>query len=289
MRILRIFLLLAVGAASTGACAGSDEQPAPTAAPARSAAGPSAGGRDVRWELPPADGRFDYQLGGAYPPAAGVEVVVRDRSAPPAPQVYTVCYVNAFQTQPGENAWWQQHHDGLLLRDKSKGGDYVEDADWPGERLLDISTAPKRAQLARIVGEWFGGCAAAGFRAIEPDNLDSWTRSDGLLDRAAAEAYAGLLIGDAHRRGLAIGQKNTPELGAGVAFDFAVAEECAVYDECGVYLDRYGDQVYEIEYTDNGTAAYRKACAGHGKRISVILRDRDVVPAGAAGYRYEAC
>jgi hypothetical protein len=34
--------------------------------------------------LPPADGQFDYQLGGAYPPAPGVAIVDRDRSAPPA-------------------------------------------------------------------------------------------------------------------------------------------------------------------------------------------------------------
>jgi hypothetical protein len=47
--------------------------------------------------------------------------------------------------------------------------------------------------------------------------------------------------------------------------------------------------VYEIEYTDNGTGAYHRACADHGTRISIMLRDRDVLPAGSPGYHYEHC
>jgi hypothetical protein len=56
-------------------------------------------GGDVR--LPPRDVRFDYQLGGAYPAAEDVGVVVRDRTDAPDPDRYSVCYVNAFQAQPG--------------------------------------------------------------------------------------------------------------------------------------------------------------------------------------------
>jgi len=43
------------------------------------------------------------------------------------------------------------------------------------------------------------------------------------------------------------------------------------------------------KYTDNGTRAYRQACADHGDRISITLRDRDVVPAGDTGYHDEHC
>lgn len=79
--------------------------------------------------LPPADGTFDYQLGGAYPPADDVQVVSRDRTEQPVPGVYSICYVNLLQTQPdepgqsttdplyGTTAWWEQHHPDLLLRD----------------------------------------------------------------------------------------------------------------------------------------------------------------------------
>ncbi|SNY60946.1 endo alpha-1,4 polygalactosaminidase [Paractinoplanes atraurantiacus] len=272
-RILAAASIAAVLAAA--ACDGADPEPV------RSPSGPnSAAARG--WAAPPANGLFDYQLGGAYQPAAGVTIVDRDRTAPALPDIYGICYVNAYQTQPGENDWWQAEHPDLVLK--------KEDPDWPGEHLLDISTPAKRAALGEIVGGWFAGCAASGFRAVEPDNLDSYTRSGGLLSEEHAVAYAQILVVKAHESGLAIGQKNAADFdGRRIGFDFAVTEECAVYDECGTYLGRYGDQVYEIEYTDNGIGAYRQACRDHGARISIILRDRDVIPQGEAGYHYESC
>ena len=56
---------------------------------------------------PPANGKFDYQIGGAYTPASNVAVVSRDRTDSPAAGKYNICYVNAFQTQPGEQSFWQ--------------------------------------------------------------------------------------------------------------------------------------------------------------------------------------
>ncbi|WP_223148662.1 endo alpha-1,4 polygalactosaminidase [Aeromicrobium ginsengisoli] len=237
---------------------------------------------------PPVAGVADYQLGGAYTPDSSVQIVTRDRTAKPAEGTYSICYVNAFQTQPGSYAWWKAHHPKLLLRNAS--GNLVRDPGWPDEVLLDIRTPAKRATLARIVGAWFETCAADGFQGTEPDNLDSWTRSRGLLSESHAVAFAKLLVRDAHRAGLAIAQKNTPELSAkGIGFDFAVAEECEVYRECGAYTKTYGRRVIEIEYTDNGRAAYRRACAARAGTHSIMLRDRDVVPRGAAGYVFQTC
>src|SRR5262245_46420773 len=51
--------------------------------------------------LPPAHAKFDYQIGGAYAPPSGVRVVSRDHDAQPASGLYNICYVNAFQAQPG--------------------------------------------------------------------------------------------------------------------------------------------------------------------------------------------
>jgi hypothetical protein len=239
---------------------------------------------------PPADGVFDYQIGGAYPPAPQVRIIDRDRSAAPAQGTYNVCYVNAFQAQPGaEGAPWRRRHRRLLLR---RGGRYVVDRDW-GETLLDTSTAGKRRALAAIVGRWIDGCARKGFQAVEPDNLDSWTRSQGLLTRADNLALARRLIARAHARGLAIAQKNTPELGNGgraIGFDFAIAEECQAYDECDRYTDAYGAQVYEVEYPDSGGRAnFDAACAARGTTISISYRDRDVVPRGRDGYVADFC
>jgi hypothetical protein len=238
---------------------------------------------------PPVAGVADYQLGGAYPPAAGVQIVTRDRTEKPAEGVYSICYVNAFQTQPGSLSWWKKHHSGLLLRSPTTGR-LVRDPGWPDEILLDLRTSAKRTSLARVVRSWFNGCAADGYQATEPDNLDSWTRSRGLLRQAHAVAFAKLLIRNAHEAGLAIAQKNTPELSAkGLGFDFAVAEECEVYGECGAYTKTYGRRVIEIEYTDNGISAFRRACDARSGDISILLRDRDVVTPGAAGYVYKTC
>jgi Glycoside-hydrolase family GH114 len=239
--------------------------------------------------LPPAAGRFDYQLGGAYAPPARVTIVDRDRSAAPARRSYGICYVNAYQTQPEELSWWEAKHPRLLLRTLTG---YVSDPDWPDEVLLDTSTAAKRKELVGVVGSWIDGCATKGFKAVEPDNLDSWSRSGGLLDSADNVAFARLLAARAHSRHLAIAQKNTADLasrGRSIGFDFAIAEECQVYGECDNYLNVYGSRVLEIEYTDNGLDAFTQACRARAHRISIILRDRDLVPKGQAGYTYSAC
>ncbi|MCO7220653.1 endo alpha-1,4 polygalactosaminidase [Klenkia sp. PcliD-1-E] len=230
---------------------------------------------------PPWGLRVDYQLGGAYEPADGVTGVVRDRTDPPAPGLWSACYVNAFQTQPGSDEVPQD----LQLR--TPDGQRVEDPDWPGEFLLDISTPQLRARVAELVGSWVDGCAADGFDAVEPDNLDSWTRSDGLLTRADAEAMTRLLVDRAHAAGLDIAQKNAAELdGAALGLDYAVTEQCQVHDECDVYTDAYGDRVIEVEYTDD---AFAEACAARGDRVAVQRRDLDVSVPGSEGYTSRFC
>ncbi|WP_406080883.1 endo alpha-1,4 polygalactosaminidase [Micromonospora sp. NBC_00858] len=241
--------------------------------------------------LPPTNGSFDYQIGGAYEPDVGVTIVERDHSGVPSGAAYNICYVNAFQTQPEAAAWWKAEHRDLLL--KAADGSYVEDPEWPGEILLDTTTPARRTAIAGVVQGWMDECAAKGFRAVEPDNLDSWTRSGDRLTHDHNMALARLLVEHAHDAGLAVAQKNTPELAPygrdQIGFDFAVVEECQHHDECQSYTDAYGDHLIEIEYTDNPVGAYLRACATRGARISVILRDRDVVPLGRQGYHYERC
>jgi len=235
---------------------------------------------------PPAGAAFDYQLGGPYAPPDGVRVVSRDRTAPPAAGLYNICYVNAFQAQPDALDWWRSNHPDLLLH--RDGRRVIIDANW-NEALLDTSTAARRAALAAIVDAWIYGCAASGFQAVEPDNLDSFERSDGLLTAADNAAFAQLINRRAHADGLAVGQKNTTELlgqRASIGFDFAVTEECGAYDECAGFASVYDGRVYDIEYSDSGLV---KACAGWRGRISIVRRDQDVSPAGEDGYRYGTC
>jgi hypothetical protein len=240
-------------------------------------------------KAPPAGARPSYQLGGAFTPAAGVGIVDRDRHARPVPGTYSICYVNAYQAQPEELSWWRRRHRRLLL---TRGGRPVVDAQWD-EQLLDTSTPAKRTELAAVLGGWIDGCARAGFQAVEPDNLDSWSRSGGLVTRGDNLALARLLIRRAHAAGLAIAQKNAAEVssaGRRLGFDFAVAEECQVYGECGAYTGAYGREVIEVEYSDNGGAKnFLAACRARGSQISLEYRDRDLLPRGAGGYVERWC
>jgi hypothetical protein len=232
--------------------------------------------------LPPAGARFDYQIGGGYTPPAGVQVVSRDHGDEPAPGLYNICYVNAFQAQPGTEDEWGD----LLLRDAA--GNIVYDGVWR-EALLDLRTADKRTRVATKVNGWVDECAGKGFQAVEPDNYDSYGRSKGLLTTSQAQTYITLLSAHAHDRGLAIGQKNTVELaGNRVAngLDFAVAEECGEWEECGDYVDEFGTAVIVIEYTEEGL---EKACADWADELSIVLRDVDVTTPGSGAYVYQTC
>lgn len=276
----RIALALALAAAGCGGKgpAGPDASGDGDGAPDDGGGGPLV--------LPPANAGFDYQLGGPYPPPDGVEIVARDRTEVPAAGLYGICYVNGFQTQPGEADFWLVDHPDLVLRDGN--GDPVIDPGWPDEMLLDVSTAQKRAAIAGIVGGWIDGCATSGYRAVEIDNLDSFTRSGGRLDAEDAVATATLFAGRAHAASLAIAQKNSTDLvarRAEMGFDFAVAEECNAWDECDVYTGGYGDLVFAIEYDD---APFAEGCQAF-PQLSIVRRDVLLTTPGSGSYVFDGC
>jgi hypothetical protein len=172
-----------------------------------------------------------------------------------------------------------------------------DDPNWGGEYLLDISTRAKRRRIAARLDRYLRACARKGFDAIEPDNLDSWTRFDGTpragdvpFGKRQALAFARLIARRAHALGLAVAQKNTVELTRAqvrrVGFDFAIAEECGRYRECDGYRRLHGDHVVAIEYRRRD---FRAACRAVGDRISVVLRDRNVTAPGSRTYRYDEC
>ncbi|MFD0558331.1 glycosyl hydrolase family 114 [Stackebrandtia endophytica] len=231
--------------------------------------------------LPPPGAGFDYQLGGDYPLPEGAEVVVRHWDAEPAEGTYSICYVNAFQTEAdgpdGPDSW----PDGTVWAE-------TDDPDWPGEYPIDLSTNEKRRAAAEFVAARFDTCATAGFAAVELDNLDTFTRyDDAPFDRDDAIAYATLLVEAATERGLAVGQKNTVELldvATEIGFTFAIVENCGEYGECRDYPDVYGKRVYAIEYTPEGFAA---AC--DAVDYAVILRDLNLTTPSHPDYQRETC
>lgn len=238
------------------------------------------------------EGGFDYQLGGGYPPPDGVGIVVRDSTDRPEPGLYSVCYVNGFQTQPGEADRWLD--EGLVLLDDA--GEPVADPGWPDEFLLDTAGPAERERITELLTETIGGCADAGFAAVEFDNLDSFTRSDGALTAEDNFALAGELVAVVHDHGMLAAQKNTAEeteRGLDAGFDLAVTESCGAWDECGVYTAAYGAEgVLDIEYPDTleerGTT-FAEVCADPDTPPRTILRDLDLVPGDAEGHLYEAC
>ncbi|MGW7514881.1 endo alpha-1,4 polygalactosaminidase [Streptomyces sp. NPDC054796] len=281
-RVLRSRRGLATLAAVVAAVAGGVL--IPTAADAvRPAADTARSAAPASVTLPPTHADFDYQIGGAYTPPDGVEVVSRDHKSTPADGLYNICYVNAFQTQPGAEKEWDSD---LLLHDDN--GEVVYDSEW-GEAVLDLTTKDKRERIAKKVNGWVDECAEKGFQAVEPDNYDTFDRYEDYLTPDQAKSLLGLIADHAHERNLAVAQKNTVELSAdreSVGLDFAIAEECGKWTECDGYVKEFGDHVIVIEYSAEGLAT---ACEGWGDQLSIVRRDKDVRPAGHADYLRETC
>lgn len=92
-----------------------------------------------------------------------MRIVDCDRAAPAVPGRYNICYVNAFPTQPGESGSWP---DSAILTDDR--GRPIADDGWPGEYLLDTSTAATRATILSVLSPWLRDCRTRGFQAVEP-------------------------------------------------------------------------------------------------------------------------
>jgi serine/threonine protein kinase len=270
---------LSIMAVRTGSHRNDTAQPPTATAPESAPASASA----ATVTPPPKHVRWDYQIGGAYAPPTGVQVVSRSHEAAPAPGVYNICNINAFQAQEGAEGEWGSD---LLLHDVN--GDVVHDEDW-GEAVLDIRTDAKRQRIAAKVDTWIDECAAKGYRAVEPDNYDSFTRFPKYLTADHAKALMKLLSAHAHDKGLAIAQKNTVELvadRASVGLDFAVVEECGEWNECGEFAEAFDDNVLVVEYTAKGLS---QVCSGWSSSLSIVRRDQLVVPKGTSGYVHQTC
>jgi hypothetical protein len=130
--------------------------------------------------------------------------------------------------------------------------------EWEGERWLDIRQYT--GKLGEIMKARLDMCKAAGFDAVEPDNVDAYTNDSGFPLKAADQlAYNAWFANEAHKRGLSVGLKNDvaqiPQLLP--YFDFAVNEQCWQYSECttaqnGTYgYDQFvkaGKAVFHVEY-----------------------------------------
>ncbi|WP_345298881.1 endo alpha-1,4 polygalactosaminidase [Candidatus Villigracilis affinis] len=102
---------------------------------------------------------------------------------------------------------------------------------WPGEKWLDIRAIDK---LAPIMLARLDLCKAKGFDALEPDNMEIYTNDTGFpLTYEDQLKFALWLADEAHKRGLAIGQKNASDQVSQLVdvYDFAITEDYFYYNE----------------------------------------------------------
>lgn len=205
-----------------------------------------------------------YDLDG-FDTSAGTVAALHARGA------RVLCYINA-------GVWEDWRPDADRYPESIIGNPWEE---WEGERFLDIRQLD---QLAPVLEARFDMCAEKGFDAIEPDNIDTFQNGEDITGFDLAEAdqirFNRWLADQAHARGLAIGQKNIPDLTATLEpdFDFAVTEDCFVdgwCDEVSAYPENE-KAVFAIEYTDTGADLDVICPEAADLRFSVILKHRDL-------------
>lgn len=206
---------------------------------------PVAKGRCVRPDV------YDLNLyapDGTTPDSAAV-------SAVHAIGAHAVCYVDA-------GTWEDFRPDAGAYPASVKG----LSNGWPGEVWLDIRAG---TVLLPIIDARVAKCAAAGFDAVDFDNVDGYTNTTGFPLTAADQlAFNTALAGIAHAHGMSVGLKNDlDQLGSlQGTFDFAVNEQRAQYSECDAYdgWTSAGKAVVEIEYAGRAPA-YCAAALAHGR------------------------
>ena len=159
--------------------------------------------------------------------------------------------------------------------------------DYPQERFLDIRQIDKImpimiARLDRI--------KAKGFDGVELDNIDlhGWDEKGAnqtgfSIELADTKRYVDLLIKEAHKRGLSVGQKNATDLADAYVdkFDWALVESAFALgfeEDMAIYTEK-GKAVFAVEYTDMMDEAtfLQKVCPA-AKRLHfyALLKKRDL-------------
>jgi endo-alpha-1,4-polygalactosaminidase (GH114 family) len=149
---------------------------------------------------------------------------------------------------------------------------------WSGERWLDIRRIDL---LAPIMLARLDECAAKGFDAIEPDNMEIYTNDTGFpLTYEDQLRYALWLAEESHKRGLAIGQKNASDQTKDLVaiYDFAITEDAFYYgwaEDMLPYIQA-GKPVFAAEYTDL-PGDFEEFCRqSQVLGFSTILKHRDL-------------
>ena len=153
-----------------------------------------------------------------------------------------ICYMSV-------GSWEDWRPDKDQFPSEVLGKDYEG---WKGERWLDVRAIDK---LAPIMRARLDLCKAKGFDAVEPDNMEIYTNDTGFpLTYQDQLNYALWLADEVHKRGLAIGMKNSQDQVKDLLeyFDFAITEDAFYYGWAKDMLPfiESGKPVFAAEYTD---------------------------------------
>lgn len=153
-----------------------------------------------------------------------------------------ICYISV-------GSWEDWRPDKDQFPAEVLGKDYEG---WKGERWLDIRRIDL---LAPIMLARLDLCQAKGFDALEPDNMEIYTNDTGFpLTYDDQLKFALWLADEAHKRGLAIGQKNASDQVKELVniYDFAITEDYFYYNEAEKMIPyiEANKPVFAAEYTD---------------------------------------
>lgn len=216
-----------------------------------------------------------------YDVDAEVDPAVLESLRGPDGQTVVICYFSM-------GTWEDWRSDAGDLPQQAIGEALPQ---WPGEYYVDLR------DLESLMPWWEARLLAAkqaGCDAVDPDNLDAYANNSG-FDQSANDAVAAFtaLADAAHSHGLAVGQKNAPELVpelVGLA-DFAVVEECfeqGFCDDFAPYVEA-GKAVLAVEYPQNWSPGTASADTSWGKAwcdqaqtqgISLLISTRDLAESG---------
>ncbi len=229
---------------------------------------------DIR--LPPRGAEWDWQLSRPLNLGRSVRILDLDPDLVRATDIrrlkrrgiYLICYVSI-------GTWENWRSDRQRFPRAVIGRTYGE---WPDERFLDIR---RLDVLVPIMRDRFRRCRDLDFDAVEADNMDVHDNPSGfrILPNDTVR-YVRALAREAHALGLAMAQKNVPELPPRLVgiLDFAITESCFRDGWCRHMRPwLHGRRaVLDAEYR-NRPPDMRRACRDARRLgISLILKDEDL-------------
>jgi hypothetical protein len=149
---------------------------------------------------------------------------------------------------------------------------------WPGENWLNVADL---STLEPIMTARFQMCQAAGYDAVEPDNMDGYENSTGFSITAAQQlTYDEWIANEVHSLGMAVFQKNDSDQASTLQpyFDGVIDEQCNQYAECSAYNSYLsaGKPVLNAEYSGGTSFCAADNAAGIMGALYALALDGSV-------------